>query len=70
MYSGLLYLTIYLLGNYTCFFRVFFFKISFCENFFQEYHKSVKQFGSRSGPTLCRVGSGSKLFTKVISRRH
>ena len=29
MYSGLLYLTIYLLGNYTCFFRVFFSKSAF-----------------------------------------
>ena len=28
-----------------------FFKINFFENFFQEYHQSVKQFGCRSG--LC-----------------
>ena len=31
---------------------------------------SVKQFGPRSGPTFCRARSGSKLFAKVISRRH
>ena len=29
-----------------------FFKIKFFENFFQEYHQSIKQFGSRSGPTF------------------
>ena len=31
------------------------FKINFSEKFFQEYHQSVKQFGSRSGPTKCRA---------------
>ena len=29
-----------------------FFKIIVFEQFFQKYHKSVKQFGSRSGPNL------------------
>ena len=29
-----------------------FFKIIFFEKFFQEYHLSVKQIGSRSGPTF------------------
>ena len=44
--------------------------------FFQEYHQSDKQFGSRSGPTLCLflfvllLWSGSKLFAKVRSSRH
>ena len=33
----------------------FFFKIKFFEKFFQEYYQSVKQFGSRSGPTFCRA---------------
>ena len=47
-----------------------FFKINFFEKFFLEYHLNVKQFGSRSGPTLCRAWSGSKLFAKVISSRH
>ena len=47
-----------------------FFKIDFFKKFFQEYHQSVKQFGSRSGPTFCPAWSGSKLFVKVISRRH
>ena len=32
-----------------------FFKINFFEKFFQEYHQSVKQLGSRSGPTICRA---------------
>ena len=36
-----------------------FFKIIFLEKFFQEYHQSVKQFGSRSGP----------IFAMVISRQ-
>ena len=31
------------------------FKINFLEKFFQEYYQSVKQFGSRSGPTFCRA---------------
>ena len=35
----------------------------------QEYHQSAKQFESRSGPTFCRVWSGSKLFAKFISRQ-
>ena len=48
----------------------FFSKSSFFEKFFQEYHLSVKQIGFRSGPTYCRAWSGSKLFSKVISRRH
>ena len=42
------------------FFFFLFFQINFFEKFFQEYHQSVKQFGSRSR-------SGSKLFAKVIS---
>ena len=37
--------------------------------FFREHYQSVKQVGSRSGPTFCRSWSGSKLFAKVISRR-
>ena len=30
-------------------------KINFFEKFFQEYHHSVKQFRSRSGPTLSQA---------------
>ena len=33
----------------------FFFKINFFEKSFHEYHKTVKQFGSRSCPTFWRV---------------
>ena len=36
---------------------------------FRNTIKVSKQFGSWSGPTFCRSWSGSKLFTKVISRR-
>ena len=39
-----------LLGNFSCFFVVccFFFQNQLLEKFFQEYHQSVKWFGSRS----------------------
>ena len=32
----------------------FFFKINYFKKLFQEHNQSVKQFGSRSGPTFCR----------------
>ena len=52
-----------------CFCRLLkIFQIYVFEKFFQEYHQSVKQFGSGSGPTFCRAWSGSKLFAKFISR--
>ena len=44
------------------------FKTNFFERKNQEYHQSVKQFGSRSSPILCRASSESNLFTKIISR--
>ena len=43
--------------------------MNFFKKISQEYHQSVKQSGSRSGPTFCRAWSGTKLFAKVISRR-
>ena len=42
-----------------------FFKINVFEKFFEEYHQSVKQFGSRSGSTFCRAQSGSKLLNRL-----
>ena len=36
----------------------FFLKINFFKKLFQEYYQSVKQFGSRSGPTFCQVLGG------------
>ena len=36
--------------------------LNFFEKCFQEYYKSVKQFGSRSGPTFCRAWPGSNCF--------
>ena len=61
-----------LLGNSACFFVVcwFFSKSTFPKEIFQECNQSVKQFWFRSGRMLCRAWSGSKLFTKVISRQH
>ena len=47
-----------------------FFKINFFEKKNQKYHLSVKQIGSRSGPTYCQAWSRSNLFSKYISRRH
>ena len=46
-----------------------YFEVNFFKQFFQEHYDSVKQFGSRTGPTLDRSSSRSKLFAKVISRR-
>ena len=43
-------------------------KFPFKKKIFPEHYRSVKWFGSRSGPTFCRSWSGSKLFAKVISR--
>ena len=62
--------TLWMLGHF-CFlsYADFFSKLTF-QKFIQEYDQSVKQFGSRSGPTICRAWSGSKLFAKMISRRH
>ena len=60
-----------LVGNFSCFCccLLTFFKINFFKKLFQEHFQSVKWFGSRSGPTFCRSRSGSKLLTKIISRR-
>ena len=41
-----------------------FFKINFFEKFFHEYHQSVKQFGSRSGPTFV----GPDLVTNCLQK--
>ena len=42
-----------------------FFKINFWGNFFQEYHQSVKQFGSRSGPTFVGPDLGPNCLQKL-----
>ena len=47
-----------------------YFQNYFFKKFFQENQQSVKQFESRSGPTICRSCSGFKLFAKFRSRRH
>ena len=49
--------TLCLLGKFfPLFYRLLiFFEIDFFEKFFQEYHLSVKKFGSRSGPTFCQA---------------
>ena len=58
--------TLCMLGKFACFFYrlLIFFKINFFQKFFQEYHKSVKQFESRAGPTFCRAWSGYKTVCK------
>ena len=65
-----LILTLCILGNFRAFSAIFLFKINFSKKIFQKYHQSVKQFESRSGLTFCPAWSVSKLFAKVISRRH
>ena len=47
-----------------------FFKINLFQKFFQEYHQTVEQFGSRSGSSSVRPVMGPKLIAKVFSRRH
>ena len=49
-----------MLGNFSRLFccLLSFFIIIFSEKFFQEHDQSVKQFGSRSGPTFCRPDLG------------
>ena len=63
----LLYITLCPLGNFAYFLSSadLFQNQHFFKKFFQEYHQSVKQFGSRSGPTFCQAWSGSKLFAKL-----
>ena len=61
-------LTLWMLGNFACVVVCwFFFQINVFKNDFQEYHQSVKRFGSRSGLTFCRFWSGSKLFAIKIA---
>ena len=63
-------LTLYILRKFHDFCRLLtFFQNDHFKTIFQGHDQSIKQFGSRSGPTLCRVWSGSKLFAKIISRR-
>ena len=50
-----LWLTLWPLGNFSCFFVVCWF---FFEKFFQEYHLSVKQIGSKSGRCFFRHDLG------------
>ena len=42
-----------------------FFQINFFEEFFQKYHQSVKQFGSRSGPTFVSPDLGSNCLQRL-----
>ena len=59
------YLTLCLLCNFACFILLSAgsFQNQF-RKFFHEYHQSVKQFGSRSGPTLCWACSGFQTVCK------
>ena len=46
-----------------------FFKINFIEKFFQIYHQSVKQFGSKSGTTNVGHACGPIFIAKTLSRQ-
>ena len=61
-----LFNSLYMLGNFSCFFLSFF-KIHFSQKNIRNTD-SVKHFGPRSGPTICRSWSGSKLFAEVIKQ--
>ena len=65
-FSNVLYFYICMLGNCSCsYFRLLTFsKIRVLKVNTQDHHQSVKQFGSRSRPTLCWSSSGFKLFAK------
>ena len=64
--------TFSMLCNFACCFVVcwIFSKSIFKKKILQEYHYSIKLFGSRSGLTFCQAWSGSKLIANVISRQH
>ena len=51
-------------NNCVCCRQLTFAKFTFFKKFFQKNYQSVKLFGSRSGLTLRRSWSGSKLFCK------
>ena len=59
-------ITLCLLGKFFMLFccLLIFFKINFFEEFFQKYHQSVKQFGSRSGPTFVSPDLGSNCLQR------
>ena len=71
-------ITLCMLDNFACFFVVYclFFKFTIFKNFFQEYHLSVKQCGSRSGLLVCLARSEFNFFprlsadTKEVTSRH
>ena len=65
---NVLLLTLCMLDNFHAFvvFCWLVFKINLFKKFFQEHYQSFKRFGFRSGPTMHRSWSGSKLFAKVI----
>ena len=61
----------YFFHAFSCRLLTFFSKLTFSKDPFRsrQHYQSVKQFGSRSGPTERRSWSWSKLFAKANSRR-
>ena len=59
-----------MMEKFACFFFVcrFLFQDELFKTFFQEYHQSVRQFGSISGWTFCQAFSVSKLFASFFWR--
>ena len=56
-------------GKFSCFLlSVDFFKINSLEKFFQEYHLSVKQIGSRSGQMLVGPELGPNCLQRLIQQ--
>ena len=60
------------LGKFSILFcrLLIFFKINFFLKFLSGIPPECQTVGSRSGPSFYWVCSGSKLFAKLISRRH
>ena len=60
-------ITLCMLGNFTCFCcrQLTFLKISFLKKIFQDHYQSVKQFGSRSGPTFVRPDMGPNCLQRL-----
>ena len=65
-FANVLYLSIYMLGNSSCFYfrPLTFFKIKFLKINHPRPPSECQQFGSRSRPTFCWSSSGFKLFAK------
>ena len=60
-------LTLCMLGSCFCFrLLTLFFKLNSLKTLFQRHYQSVKRFGSRSGPTFCRIDTVCKGYQQTM----